>query len=291
MGKRGRAIQDSFEGLLHSQDPDNEESIVTRGATESSLGASSGFDPDTVERLLAHDEVLQSKPEIVEVFQEIHHEFLALEAEHSRCSASTRVELGSGIFPLSNTDPDVLASEVVAEASVDLVFDGTRMPFADQSVSTLFLQNVFHHFGEPTEFFDEALRVLPPGGLVVLFEPYHGLASQLMYPRLFATETFDKKMPGWSVQTDGPMVGANQALSYIVFVRDRSQFERRFQDLEIASARPFTNWPRYLASGGLNFRRILPRKAFPALKALEPRLGRVHEILGLHQFIVLRRNG
>lgn len=290
-GKRGRAIQDSFSGLLHSQNPGIEESIVTSGATESTLGAGPSFLPNTLERLSAHDEVLRSKPEIVEVFQEIHHQLLALEAEHSRCSASTRVELGSGSFPLSSTDPGVLASEVVSGASVDLVFDGTRMPFADQSVSTLFLQNVFHHFGDRARFLDEAIRVLPVGGLVVLFEPYHGLASQLMYPRLFSTETFDKKMLGWNVESGGPTVVANQALSYIVFVRDRSEFERHFKDLEIVSAQPFTNWPRYLASGGLNFRRVLPRRAFRALKAIEPRLGRLHQVLGLHQFIVLRRTG
>jgi hypothetical protein len=85
------------------------------------------------------------------------------------------------------------------------------------------------------------------------------------------------------------MTDANQALSFIVFERDRLEFATRFPELQIMSASPATNWPRYLASGGLNFRRLLPRAAFPLLERVEPRLGRIHNWLGLHQFIVLRR--
>jgi hypothetical protein len=54
------------------------------------------------------------------------------------------------------------------------------------------------------------------------------------------------------------MEGANQALSYIVFERDRERFERLFPDLEIVEQSWIANYPRYLLSGGLNFRQLLP---------------------------------
>jgi len=85
------------------------------------------------------------------------------------------------------------------------------------------------------------------------------------------------------------MTGANQALSYIVFVRDRAEFERRFPALELVGSRPLGNYVRYLASGGLNFRQLVPNASAGLLKRLEAAIARANRRLALHQVIVLRR--
>ena len=85
------------------------------------------------------------------------------------------------------------------------------------------------------------------------------------------------------------MKGANQALSYIVFVRDRARFETTYRGLEIVHQEPLKNYLRYLVSGGLNFRSLLPDASIPALRFLEACLVPMNRILALHHVVVLRK--
>ena len=245
---------------------------------------------DSMDRLDSHESVLNRKPELQQVFRDIHTRMLDLEAQSGGWLAGVRLELGSGVYPMQRTDPAVLSTEVVPGAAVDLVMDAEHMPFPAGSVRTLFLQNVFHHFGDPSVFFSEASRVLRPGGLVIMLEPYGSNLGRLLYPRLFKTETYDPTMPGWRSPTTGPMSGANQALSHIVFGRDRQLFEIAFPTLEIVTEEIDPSWLRYLASGGLNFPRLLPRAAFRFARHVEHRLDRLAPLLALHHYVVLRRN-
>jgi hypothetical protein len=84
------------------------------------------------------------------------------------------------------------------------------------------------------------------------------------------------------------MQGANQALSYIVFKRDRALFERGFPGLELVETFPLSDYPRYLLPVGLNFRQLAPTYTEPALRALGGAAPGA-AALGLHHVIVLRR--
>lgn len=244
---------------------------------------------DSTDRLESHDSVLSRKPELQQVFHDIHTRMLSLETQCGVASSGLRLELGSGVYPMQRTDPGVFSTEVVPGAAVDLVMDAEHMPFPAESVRTLFLQNVFHHFADPALFLSEAARVLRPGGVVIMLEPYGSNLGRLLYPRLFKTETYDPAMLGWRSPSTGPMSGANQALSHIVFARDRQLFVRAFPTLEIVAEETERSWLRYLASGGLNFPRLLPRAAFRVARRAEHRFDRVSGLLALHHYVVLRR--
>jgi hypothetical protein len=86
------------------------------------------------------------------------------------------------------------------------------------------------------------------------------------------------------------MQGANQALSYIVFFRDRARFESELPELEITQSFPLGNYLRYLLSGGLNFRQLVPSGSEGALRALERSLRPARRLLALHHVVVLRRH-
>ena len=81
---------------------------------------------------------------------------------------------------------------------------------------------------------------------------------------------------------------ANQALSYVVFRRDRARFEAEFPGLEIVEERPHSH-VAFLASGGVNFRALAPAWAMGALEAVEDALRPLDRWLALQQLIVLRR--
>jgi SAM-dependent methyltransferase len=243
---------------------------------------------DGSDRLLAHRRILERKRMIREVMSEFHQKLMQLDIRFFGATRGERIELGAGVFPMRVSFPDVLATDIVSGPGIDRVVDAEDTRLADCSVRTIIGQNCFHHFPDPEKFFSECERVIVPGGGVILIEPYHSLAATLLYPRLFASEGFDKEMIGWRVPQTGPMSGANQALSYIVFVRDRTKFLRRFPTLEIVHERPLDNYLRYLISGGLNFRQLLPDVAIPLLKGAEFVLRPLVNLLAIHHIIVLR---
>ena len=248
-----------------------------------------GLDLEGPERLVVHRRVLDGKPMLREVFREDHELLMAIDRRTFGSTPGLRVELGAGVAPVSMTFPEVLATDVVNGPGLDRVLDAQAMDLADGSVRALFGQNCFHHFPDPRRFLTEAERVLAPGGGVVLIEPYHGPAASLLYRHLFASEGFDKHMRSWQTAVGGSMSGANQALSYVVFVRDRVTFEEALPGLELVESRPLDNWVRYLLSGGLNFRQLVPSRSAGVLKALERALHPARRTLALHQVIVLRR--
>jgi uncharacterized protein YbaR (Trm112 family)/SAM-dependent methyltransferase len=84
----------------------------------------------------------------------------------------------------SQDDPDVQALEaasvrldIKAGAGVDVVGDGHRLPFLDNSFDAAIGLTTIKHLRNPYTFVDELYRVLKPGGLVyaqnVLYDPYH----------------------------------------------------------------------------------------------------------------------
>lgn len=246
------------------------------------------IDVDGVNRLEAHAAILRRKPMLARVFRECHELMLSLDYRTFGDAPGLRVELGAGVAPIASTYPEVLATDVVPAPNLDAVLDAQRLDLPDDSVRALYGQNCFHHFPEPAKFLKEAERVVVRGGGVLLIEPYYGPVASATFKRMFASEDFDKTMPGWNTDATGPMCGANQALSYIVFQRDRECFEREFPSLEIMDMFPLTNYPRYLLSGGLNFRQLVPNWTEPALRALESALAPARHILALHHMIVLR---
>ncbi|MGC4062892.1 MAG: class I SAM-dependent methyltransferase [Aquabacterium sp.] len=248
----------------------------------------SDMDGDAVDRFAVHARMLARKPMMREVFAEFHHAFDRLDRT---CLAGSgiRLELGAGVAPIRDSYPDVLATDIVAGPGLDKVVNAQDMQLADGSVKVVFGQNCFHHFPQPERFFHELERVLSVGGGAVLLEPYHGPFAAYLYKRLFKSEGYDKDYPSWETPSSGPMNGANQALSYIVFKRDRAEFERRFPSLRIVHEQTCGNYLKYLLSGGLNFRQLCPNWASPLVSGLEWLLWPLNRWLALHHVIVLKK--
>lgn len=247
------------------------------------------IDVDGSDRFAVHSRMLARKRMLREVFKGFHDIFERLDRTHLSGDGA-RIEIGAGVAPIRNSYPDVLATDIVPGPGLDCVLNAEAMDFADGSVRVLFGQNCFHHFPHPTRFFDEVERVVTPGGGVVILEPYYGPFATFVFRRLFRSEGYDKDFPLWETPATGPMNGANQALSYIVFERDRAEFERRYPRLRIVHQETCSNYPRYLLSGGLNFRQLCPDWMSPVIAVIETLLRPLNRWLALHHVIVLRKD-
>lgn len=246
------------------------------------------MDVDGMDRMVRHREILSRKPMLRAVFAQFHHLFRALDQKYLSGNGQ-QIELGAGVAPMRDSYPEVFATDVVAGPDIDFELNAQAMALEDASVRVFYAQNCFHHFPEPELFFAELERVLEPGGGTILLEPYYGWFSSFLYPRMFSTEGFDKSHGSWKVDASGPMNGANQALSYIVFVRDRHEFETKFPALEIVAQHRVPNYLKYLLSGGLNFRSLLPNFMSPLVELLQFILRPFDRWLCLHHIIVLRK--
>ncbi|MGV8941727.1 MAG: methyltransferase domain-containing protein [Lysobacter sp.] len=248
----------------------------------------SGCAVDGPQRLNAHRTVLLRKKMIRSVFDEFHRQFHELDSRYFSGDGLV-VELGAGVYPIKESFPYVVATDIVPAPHLDRQLNAQDMDLGDKSVHAFYLQNVFHHFPCPDEFFSEASRTLESGGGVIMIEPAAGFMAGFIYPRLFATEGYDKNALGWQTPIGGPMSGANQALSHLVFDRDIARFTARYPELEVVHRDVLPNYLRYVVSGGLNFRSLLPDFFSPLLKLVEWILWPARSWLGLHRIIVLRK--
>lgn len=246
------------------------------------------LDVDGTERLDLHGKVLERKKMLREVFVEFHHSFHRLANRYFKVEG-LEVELGAGIAPMRNSYPEVLSTDIVYGNHLDMALNAESMSLDDQSVRAFYGQNCFHHFPHPDRFFAEIERTLTPGGGAILIEPFHGPFAAFLYKRLFKSEGFDMHFESWETPATGPMNGANQALSYLVFVRDRKVFELKHPTLEIVHQEVCENYPRYLISGGLNFRQLLPDSLIPLIKVTEKLLSPLKRVLALHHIVVIRK--
>jgi SAM-dependent methyltransferase len=165
------------------------------------------------------------------------------------------------------------------------------MALPDDSVRCIYAINVFHHLPDPERFLSELCRVLHAGGGCILIEPHIGFASALLHRYLHSDERFIPDAKSWeTTDIGGPLSGANQALAYIVFERDIARFNSLYgEKLEIAYQGYVLNGLRYLFSGGLNFRQLLPSVFAPLLRGLEFAGRPLARYWSFHQIIVIRK--
>lgn len=246
------------------------------------------IDVNGQDRLTVHSVMLARKRMLREVFSEFHKLFRKLDQQYFNAEGP-EIELGAGIAPIRDSYPQVLATDIVYGTHLDRVLDAEKMELPDHSVRVFYGQNCFHHFPHPDRFFEELERVLVPGGGVILLEPYYGVFASILYKNLFRTEGFDKGYQLWEAPMEGPMNGANQALSYIIFERDRAEFELRYPTLRIVHQERLGNYLKYLLSGGLNFYQLCPDFLSPLIDFIQRCLLPLNRWMSLHHVVVIRK--
>jgi SAM-dependent methyltransferase len=187
------------------------------------------------------------------------------------------LELGSGAGFLSECLPRVIMSDVLTVPGIDVVLDAGHLPFQSRRLRAVVMTNVLHHLPDVGAFLREAARTVRVGGVIVMLEPWNTTWSRFVYRRLHH-EPFDPDSAEWRIGPGGPLSGANSALPWIVFERDRARFEREFPMWRVQTVE--TTMPfRYLLSGGVSMRSLMPGWSFGfwtrAERALAPWMGRL----------------
>ena len=227
--------------------------------------------------------IISSKPFLKAIYEEWY-QTLASEVP---AGPGGVLELGSGAGFCDEYIDGLITSEIFYCPTVQMAVDAQHMPFRDQSLRAIVLTDVLHHVPNILEFFAEASRCLRPGGKILMIEPWNIAWSKFVYQHLHH-EPFYPDAQDWSFPASGPLSGANGALPWIVFVRDRARFESEFPEFSIERISPFLPF-RYLISGGVGMRSLMPgfmRGPWMQFeRALMPQMAR----LAMFAFISVRR--
>lgn len=237
---------------------------------------------DDVAATLRHGKIIRGKPFLRRIY-EAHYAFFQQQA--ALAPAGVRLELGSGAGFLKEKMPDVVTSDVRPVPGVDRVLSAMELPFPSESLGAIFLLNVLHHVPDAELFFQEVCRCLKPGGRLVLVEPANTGWSRFVYGH-FHHEPFRPEDRAWRLDGEGPMSCANDALPWMIFCRDRQVFEQKFPRLRIESVaycHPF----RYVLSGGVSMRQLVPTFAYPLVAGLEAVLSPLNKQLAMFMRIVV----
>lgn len=241
---------------------------------------------DVIER---RREIWRERPFTREVYRR---GFLAIARELAagRCT----VEIGGGAGMAREFLPNIVVSDLVCTRHVNVVADALDLPFRAASVDNLIGVDCLHHLTRPGLLFDEATRVLRPGGRIVLIEPFISPVSRIVFS-LFHPEPVDlavDPLPAGDqplFSGHGPFF-ANQAIPTLLFFRHRRRFERRFPLLRLC-ARLRMSLIAYPLSGGFSGPRIVPGWACAAVWALERLARPLAPLLAFQLLITLERVG
>jgi SAM-dependent methyltransferase len=231
-------------------------------------------------------ELIQERPLLKYCYDIWYREMVAANGGKAFVPGET-LELGSGGSLLAGHVPGLITSDVV-EGVADRVIDGRDLPFGDASLQAIFMTHTFHHIPDVARFLKEADRVLKPGGYVAMVEVAHTPFARFFFDK-FHPEPYDDRPADWDFTQHDSMMDSNQALSWMVFVRDREKYERQFPALRLERT-GFLPWVTYLLAGGVTMRNLIPGFVVPILKLLEFLTTPLRPVGALHWVLILRKS-
>jgi SAM-dependent methyltransferase len=237
-------------------------------------------DPATTQR---RKQIIHSKPFLKAIYEE----WYSLLAAELPPGEGAVLELGSGAGFCERYIPELITSEVAFYPSVRVVADAHQLPFRDGSLRAIVFTDVMHHMPDVRRFFAGAMKCLRTGGKILMIEPWLSPWSRFVFQR-FHNEPFRPEAEDWSFPSSGPLSGANGAIPWIVFVRDRQIFETEFPNLVVERIQPMMPF-RYLVSGGVSMRSLMPGFIFSSWRYLEGMLEPRMSSLAMFAFVSVRK--
>ncbi len=183
------------------------------------------------------------------------------------------IEIGSGPGFAREFIPELELTDVVKAPWHARQMSAEALSLEAGSAGALVLFDVLHHVPAPARFFEEAARVLRPGGRIVLCEPYISPVSRWVYRR-FHPEPVDMSVDPLvaavhATEAARDPFASNQAIPTLIFARDSARvFARMFPLLDVVRVERMAGLA-YPATGGFSHAPFLPVPLWRALFAFE----------------------
>ena len=242
-------------------------------------------DPNDPGNVAKHREIIKRKAFLRKTYRDFYKD---LRESVAPAPAGRVLELGSGGGFLDEVMPGILTSDVFESPWLDMVLSAEGLPFRDRSLSAIVCVDVLHHIPDPKKFLREACRCLRSGGRVAMIEPFRSPLSRFVLKNFHDEPFEDSAGADWQTSPWKNGLKANQAMPWIIFVRDRAILEERFKELRVRRVEPHSPL-RWLLSGGIRSPYSVPGFCYSGVRGLERLLGPLRGLLSLHMIIELER--
>jgi SAM-dependent methyltransferase len=236
------------------------------------------------EILRRHQLVWQKKPVLRLLYREWYEEIAGW------LQPGRTLEVGGGTGNLKEFAPSVVCTDIVRLPWLDAVVDAQQLPFAKSSLANIVLFDALHHLENVRNFFDEALRVLQPGGRVIIMDPYISVSSWPIYRFLHPEPVnFDQDpLALRPMQPGRKPFDANQAISTILFERSSRRFHELYPTLKKLRHHRL-GFFAYPLSGGFERSSLIPTWMMRPILTVERVLGSLSRYLAFRILIVLEK--
>ncbi|MEB3189646.1 MAG: class I SAM-dependent methyltransferase [Snowella sp.] len=237
------------------------------------------------EEILKQHKIIWEKKPILRTLYNYWYTKMAAQLAHG-----DTLELGGGSGNFKEFAPNVISSDVVPLPWIDIVADAQNLPFKEQSFDNIVMFDVLHHIENVSLFFDEALRVLRPGGRIIMMEPYISFASWPVYHFLHPEPVNFQQNPLAYIEPspNRKPFDSNQAFATILFEKKFKLFKRKYPQFDkIYHCRmAFFAYP---LSGGFDKPSLVPMALLKPVLALENALSFMSRFLAFRILVVLEK--
>ena len=165
-----------------------------------------------------------------------------------------------------------------------------QLVWQKKPILRIVLFDAFHHLENVRYFFDEALRVLQPGGRVIIMDPYISVSSWLVYHFLHPEPVdFDQDPLALSPMQPGRKpFDVNQTISTILFERSGRRFQDVYPNLRKLEHHRLAFFA-YPLSGGFERPSLMPTWMIRHVLAFERLLAALSRYLAFRILVVLEK--
>ncbi len=236
-----------------------------------------GEDLETVRR---HRQIWQARPELRGVYRE----WFGWLREGVR-GLHPVVEVGAGPGFFKSEAADLIATDLLPLAWLDVVCDACRLPFRSEALGALVMVDALHHLAQPLAFMEEAARVLRPRGRLAMVEPWITPLSYLLYRYLHHEKCqLDVDLANPFAGSAKSAFAGNAAIPFKLLRR----YGVPGGPFRLVGARPFVGLP-YLVTFGFKRETPLPLRLVEVARACERWLRPLEWLASTRVFVVLER--
>jgi SAM-dependent methyltransferase len=239
------------------------------------------------ERQLAHRRVWESKEAIRLLYRDFHRRLFEC------CPEGPVLDIGGGTAHVKDFRPDIVSTDILSFPGIDVVADAHRLPFPREIFSGVVMLDVLHHLERPIEFFEEASRILKPGGRLAMIEPAMTPLARRFYER-FHEEPVDMDADPFApviTNPDRDPFDANQAIPSLLFATAsaRSRVEATVPLLRVRHV-DWLSLFAYPLSGGFQSWSLIPAALVHPVLSLEEKFPElIRRQIAFRMMVVLER--
>jgi SAM-dependent methyltransferase len=222
------------------------------------------------------------------IYEKIYQEMYLIAKNYLKSEPTKTLEIGAGSLSKAEThfnNIQLSGGSAVSKFGKENKLIAENLPFNSMVFDVVIAKDTLHHFSDTNKALSEISRVLKPGGIFIVSEPYWSLLGRFVF-KFIHPEKWETNPTELKNSSPNPF-DANQATLLCLQSRKFSDLVvKNFLTLEVSRS---TYGISYLFSGGLNWRNKIPFTLLRRIDRAERYLGTLKYLTGLNVLATFKK--